>query len=236
MRVKLSPEQQRVIGVLLEKEVTTPEQYPLSLNALTLGCNQKSTREPVVNFTESDVQAVLDQLREKKLTFEQSGSTSRVLKYRHRFCNTEFSDLQFSCQQKAIICLLLLRGPQTPGELRTRSNRLTQFANVDEVELALEQMQDLAGEQLVMQLPRQRGKRDCRYAHMLGEQEPLQSALSAIEQTDPAEHLCEPLQQPNHQAKHHDNMCARVAALENQLSELSQQVVELRELVEILSE
>jgi len=237
MLVKLSLEQQRVIGVLLEKEITTPEQYPLSLNGLTLGCNQKSSREPVMNFAESDVQKVLDELREKKLTYQQSGSTNRVVKYRHRFCNTEFSDLQFTAQQKAIVCVLLLRGPQSPGELRTRSNRLAEFANVDEVELALEQMKNLGGEQLVMQLPREPGKRDCRYAHMLGDHEPVQSALSVSEETNSAKHRYQAqAQQDKQQGNQHGSTNDRMALLEQQVSELSQQVVELRELVEILSE
>lgn len=229
MLVKLTAQQQRVIGVLLEKEVTTPEQYPLSLNGLTLGCNQKSSREPVMNLSESLVQEVLDELREKKLTYQQSGSTSRVVKYRHRFCNTEFSDLQFTVQQKAIICLLLLRGPQTPGELRTRSNRLAEFANVDEVELALEQMKNLGGQELVIQLPREPGKRDCRYAHMLGDHDPVLSALPASVDTNSPEHV----PPASHQQ---GSMNERMALLEQQVSDLSQQVVELRELVEILSE
>jgi uncharacterized protein YceH (UPF0502 family) len=225
MLVKLSPEQQRVIGVLLEKEVTTPEQYPLSLNGLTMGCNQKSSREPVMNLSESDVQDVLDALREKKLSYQQSGSTSRVVKYRHRFCNTEFSDLQFTVQQKAIMCLLLLRGPQTPGELRTRSNRLAEFANVDDVEHALEQMKDLGGEQLVMQLPREPGKRDSRYTHMLGDLEQYQSDASSLD-------IASPHAKPYNNASENE----RISALEQQVQELREQVVELRELVEILSE
>ena len=233
MQIKLSAMQARVIGVLLEKEVTTPEQYPLSLNGLTNGCNQKSSREPVMNLSESDVQEVLDELREKKISYQQSGATSRAVKYRHRFCNTEFSDLQFTAQQKAIICLLLLRGPQTPGELRTRSNRLAEFTNVDEVELALEQMKNLRGQQLVMQLPREPGKRECRYAHMLGDHDILQSALSVCEDGDSTEPLSQaPTQQNNQQGSMHE----RMAALEQQVTELRQQVVELSELVEILSE
>ena len=229
MLIKLSDKQARVIGVLLEKEVTTPDQYPLSLNGLTNGCNQKSSREPVMNLSESEVQEVLDELREKKITFQQSGSTSRVVKYRHRFCNTEFSDLQFTPQQKAIMCVLLLRGPQTPGELRTRTNRLAEFANVDEVEAALELMKDLKGEQLVIQFAREPGKRECRYAHMLGDQAPVLSTSPGFPHTDSPEHVS----QSNHQQ---GSMIERMALMEQQVSDLSQQVVELRELIEILSE
>ena len=229
MLIKLSDKQARVIGVLLEKEVTTPDQYPLSLNGLTNGCNQKSSREPVMNLSESEVQEVLDELREKKITFQQSGSTSRVVKYRHRFCNTEFSDLQFTPQQKAIMCVLLLRGPQTPGELRTRTNRLAEFANVDEVEAALELMKDLKGEQLVIQFAREPGKRECRYAQMLTDQAAVLSSLTGYSNVDSPEHAS----QPNHQQ---GSMNERMAVMEQQISDLSQQVVELRELIEILSE
>ncbi|MEP2652152.1 MAG: YceH family protein, partial [Paraglaciecola sp.] len=166
MLMQLTPLQARIIGVLLEKEITTPDQYPLSLNSLTLGCNQKSNRDPVMHLTESEVQNTLDELRVKKLIFEQTSSGSRVTKYKHRFCNTEFSDLKFSRQQLAIICVTLLRGPQTPGELRTRTNRLAEFANVDEVETSLNTLQALNDLQLVTKLEREPGKRESRYAHL----------------------------------------------------------------------
>ncbi|MFT4937713.1 MAG: hypothetical protein ACI88A_000731 [Paraglaciecola sp.] len=229
MLLKLTARQARIIGVLLEKEVTTPDQYPLSLNGLTNGCNQKSSREPVMNLSESEVQEVLDELREKKLTFQQSGASSRVIKYRHRFCNTEFSDFQFTPQQKAIMCVLLLRGPQTPGELRTRTNRLAEFANVDEVEAALEKMKDLKGEQLVTQFVREPGKRECRYAQTLSDQNPILSTSTGSPDADSPELDS----QPDHQQ---GSMQQRMALLEQQVSDLSQQVVELRELIEILSE
>ncbi|MEP1553798.1 MAG: DUF480 domain-containing protein [Paraglaciecola sp.] len=164
--MQLTPLQARIIGVLLEKEITTPDQYPLSLNGLTLGCNQKSNREPVMQLTESEVQNTLDELRDKKLIFEHTSSGSRVTKYKHRFCNTEFSDLKFNRQQLAIICVMLLRGPQTPGELRTRTNRLAEFANVDEVETSLNTLQALNDLQLVTKLEREPGKRESRYAHL----------------------------------------------------------------------
>lgn len=166
MLVELSPEQCRVIGVMLEKEVTTPDQYPLSLNGLTTGCNQKSNREPVMNLADAEVQDIVDELKLKKQITEQTGFGSRVIKYKHRFCNTEFGDLKLTRQQLAIICVLLLRGPQTPGELRTRTNRLAEFVNVDEVEATLEHLHDHNGEQLVVKLPREPGKRESRYTHL----------------------------------------------------------------------
>ena len=165
--MQLSPHQQRVIGCLLEKQSTTPEHYPLSLNGLTNACNQKSNRDPVLNLTESDVQNALDELIDIRLVTVDEALSGRVNKYDHRFCNTEFSSLQFSAQQRAIICLLLLRGAQTPGELRTRSARLADFNNVDEVENALNKL--IENEQ-VAKLPREAGKRESRYIHLFGEQ------------------------------------------------------------------
>ena len=165
--MQLSPHQQRVIGCLLEKQSTTPEHYPLSLNGLTNACNQKSNRDPVLNLAESDVQVALDELSDMRLVTVDEALSGRVNKYDHRFCNTEFSSLQFSAQQRAIICLLLLRGAQTPGELRTRSARLADFNNVDEVENALNKL--IENEQ-VAKLPREAGKRESRYIHLFGEQ------------------------------------------------------------------
>ena len=165
--MQLSPNQQRVIGCLLEKQSTTPEHYPLSLNGLTNACNQKSNRDPVLNLTENDVQIALDELSDMRLVTVDEALSGRVNKYDHRFCNTEFSSLQFSAQQRAIICLLLLRGAQTPGELRTRSARLADFNNVDEVENALNKL--IENEQ-VAKLPREAGKRESRYIHLFGEQ------------------------------------------------------------------
>ena len=165
--MQLSPHQQRVIGCLLEKQSTTPEHYPLSLNGLTNACNQKSNRDPVLNLTESDVQVALDELSDMRLVTVDEALSGRVNKYDHRFCNTEFNSLQFSAQQRAIICLLLLRGARTPGELRTRSARLADFNNVDEVENALNKL--IENEQ-VAKLPREAGKRESRYIHLFGEQ------------------------------------------------------------------
>lgn len=168
MDIILSLYEMRVIGALMEKEITTPDQYPLSLNALTTACNQKSNREPVLDLDEASVQLTLDGLMEKRLVMEQRHG-GRVVKYQHRFCNTEFSQLQLSEQEFAIICVLLLRGPQTPGELRSRTNRLCSFHNVDEVEAVLENMQHHSGGQLVCKLDREPGKRESRYAHMFNE-------------------------------------------------------------------
>ena len=129
MNVELSALEARVLGCLIEKQITTPEQYPMSLNALTNACNQKSNRDPVLQLPEVEVQALIDGLSRKHLLLEKSGFGSRVPKYQQRFCNTEFSVFQFTPQERAIICELLLRGPQTPGELRSRAARMAEFAD-----------------------------------------------------------------------------------------------------------
>lgn len=162
MNVQLSSIEARVIGCLMEKEVTTPDLYPLTLNSLTNACNQKSNREPVMSLSEAEVLDAVDALIEKHLINNDSGFNRRVAKYRHRFCNTEFGERKFSEQEKGVVCCMLLRGAQTPGELRTRTNRLCQFIDVKEVESVLDK---LAQDSLVVKLPREAGKRDSRYMH-----------------------------------------------------------------------
>ena len=161
MEMNLTLNETRVIGCLLEKESTTPDQYPLSLNALTNACNQKSNREPVLSLRESEVCESIESLAAERLISEESGS--RVSKYRHRFCNTEFGSLQLSEQERAIVCVLFLRGAQTPGELRSRTGRLAGFADVKAVEAVL---QEMVQKEMVVQLPREAGRRESRYAHL----------------------------------------------------------------------
>lgn len=166
MATELSPYEARVIGCLIEKEITTPELYPLSLNALTNACNQKSNRDPVLELDEALVQQTLDQLIKKYLVSEESGYGSRVRKFRHRFCNTEYGTLKFSPQELGIVCELLLRGPQTPGELRSRASRLCPLKDVTEVEAALDQLMQREDGPFTVRLPRESGKRESRYAHL----------------------------------------------------------------------
>jgi len=166
MNLELSLHETRVIGCLIEKEITTPEQYPLSLNALTNACNQKSNRDPVLNLDEVAVQQLIDGLVKKRLVSEQSGYGSRVPKFQHLFCNTNFGTLKFSPQELAIVCELFLRGPQTPGELRSRASRMCRFGDVSEVEAALEQLAARADGPFVQRLAREPGKRESRYAHL----------------------------------------------------------------------
>ncbi|MGX2031159.1 MULTISPECIES: DUF480 domain-containing protein [Methylocaldum] len=165
MKIKLTPYEARVIGCLIEKEITTPEQYPLSLNALTNACNQKSNRDPVLDLDEATVQQIVDGLVKKYLVSAGSGFGNRVTKYQHRFCNAEFGDLKLSKQETGIVCELLLRGPQTPGELRTRTERLCKFGDVQEVENTLAKLMNRE-EPLVARLPREPGKRESRFMHL----------------------------------------------------------------------
>ena len=177
MDTLLTPHEARVIGCLIEKEVTTPEQYPLSLNALTNACNQKSNREPVMDLDESTVQVTVDGLVKKHLVSEKSGFGSRVVKYQHRFFNSEFGGKHFSAQEMGIVCVLLLRGPQTPGELRSRTNRLCHFNDVNEVETVLQRLMERDDGPYAARLPREPGKRESRYAHLFcGEVEMAASA------------------------------------------------------------
>jgi uncharacterized protein YceH (UPF0502 family) len=167
MNIELSAIEARVIGCLLEKELTTPDQYPLSLNALTNACNQKTNREPVLELTEAAVQQAVDALMKKYLVSDKSaGYGGRVTKYKHRFCNTEFGSLKFSPQEVGILCVLLLRGPQTPGELRSRTNRLCEFADAAQVENTLGGLMQREDGPFIARLARAAGAREARYAHL----------------------------------------------------------------------
>jgi uncharacterized protein YceH (UPF0502 family) len=166
MTLELTTHEARVIGCLLEKQSTTPDQYPLSLNALTNACNQKSNRHPVLELDEREVQAVVDGLMKRQLVLEKSGFGSRVPKYQHLFCNTQFGSLKFSPQGTAIVCELLLRGAQTPGELRTHAARLAPLKDVSEVETELEELMTRRDGPFVAKLPREPGRRESRYMHL----------------------------------------------------------------------
>lgn len=169
MTTHLTENECRVIGVLLEKSITTPDQYPLSINALTNGCNQKSNRDPVTQFSEDDVKRIVEDLKDKRLVQLTTGFGSRVDKLQHRFCNTEFGDLKLSEQQLAVVTELLLRGPQTPGELRGRCQRLAHFSDMADIEATLASLQAYQPDALVRQLAREPGKREARYQHCFTE-------------------------------------------------------------------
>jgi uncharacterized protein YceH (UPF0502 family) len=153
----------RVLGSLVEKQVTTPEYYPLTLNALMLACNQKNNRHPVTSYTEGEVAQALESLREKNLAYVFYGSTSRVPKYKHVLPEV----MHLSQPELALICVLLLRGPQTPGELATRAFRLHEFSGLEEVESTLNSLISREPDPLVTRLSRQPGQKEVRYAHLL---------------------------------------------------------------------
>jgi uncharacterized protein YceH (UPF0502 family) len=167
MNIEFSPLEARVIGCLIEKEITTPDQYPQSLNALTNACNQKTNRDPVLELSEAQVQQTVDALMKKHMVSDRSaGYGGRVTKYKHRFCNTEFGPLKFSKQELGILCVMLLRGPQTPGELRSRTNRLCEFADAEQVEVTLKSLMSREDGPFIARLPRAAGARESRYAHL----------------------------------------------------------------------
>lgn len=180
MDTELSPIEARVIGCLIEKEVSTPEHYPLSLNALTNACNQKSNREPVISLSETEAQQAVDELIKKHLVSEKSGFGSRVVKYQHRFFNSEFGGTRFNAEQMGVVCVLLLRGPQTPGELRSRTARLCKFSDVSEVEQVLNELMRHDEGPFVARLTREPGRRESRYVQLFcGEVEAAETAPAA---------------------------------------------------------
>ncbi|HCV66010.1 MAG TPA: DUF480 domain-containing protein [Serratia sp.] len=204
MKYELNAKEARVIGCLLEKQVTTPDQYPLSLNGIQLACNQKTNREPVMELTESEVQQILDLLLKKHFLRTLSGFGNRVVKYEHRFCNSEFGQLKLSAAELAVIATLLLRGAQTPGELRTRTNRMHEFNDVTEVEQVLANLSAREDGPFVVRLAREPGKRESRFMHLFSGQ---------IDEA-PAEAL------PANDAELNE----RVSALENEVAQLKQQL------------
>jgi uncharacterized protein YceH (UPF0502 family) len=216
MNIELTSNEARIIGCLIEKEVTTPDQYPLSLNALTNACNQKTNREPVLELGEAEVQQSIDSLMKKYLVSDKSaGYGGRVTKYKHRFCNTEFGSLKFSKQELGIICVLLLRGAQTPGELRSRTNRLCEFADGGAVESALKSLMEREDGPFVARLTRAPGAREARYAHLF-------SGIPAATANDAAE-------VEESTAPSSVRLSERVSALEESLRQLRSELDELKQ-------
>lgn len=207
MKYQLTPLEARVIGCLLEKQVTTPEQYPLSINAVATACNQKTNREPVMTLSEAEVQDQLDTLVKRHFLRTVSGFGNRVTKYEQRFCNSEFGDLKLSSAEVALVTTLLLRGAQTPGELRGRAQRMHEFADMAEVESTLERLASREDGPFVVRLPREPGKRESRYMHLFSGEVDVQSA--AIQSYSP---LAD------------DDLRARVEALEGEVAELKQRL------------
>jgi uncharacterized protein YceH (UPF0502 family) len=208
MKYELNAKEARVIGCLLEKQVTTPDQYPLSLNAITLACNQKTNREPVMDLSESEVQQLLDLLLRKHFLRTLSGFGNRVVKFEQRFCNSEFGQLKLSPAELAVIATLLLRGAQTPGELRTRTNRMHEFSDVSEVEQVLQQLATREDGPFVVRLAREPGKRESRFMHLFSGQ---------IDEAPPEAF----------ESEEDSELSARVSALENEVAELERQLQHL---------
>lgn len=162
MKIVLTDVEARVLGALVEKDITTPDYYPLSLNALVNACNQKNNRDPVMNLDESAVRDALNGLHDDGLAGPASGADGRVTKYEHRLQET----FNFTRGETAVLCVLLLRGPQTPGELRGRTERMHQFEDLDAVQFSLQKLMQREPP-LVAVLPKQPGTKEARYAHLL---------------------------------------------------------------------
>ncbi|MDQ1591490.1 MAG: uncharacterized protein QOG71_2117 [Pyrinomonadaceae bacterium] len=203
----LSPEEVRVVGALIEKQVTTPEYYPLTLNALRQACNQLSNREPVVSFDERTVVWALESLRDRKLVRAVTTADGRVPKYRHVLDEA----LGLKSPEMAVMCVLMLRGAQTVGEIRTRTERLYPFSALSFVETTLEDLMTREGAPLVVKLPRQSGQKESRYAHLLG------GEVQVVEDAE--------AEQPR-EAR---GEAGRVARLEEELRQVRAELAELRE-------
>jgi uncharacterized protein YceH (UPF0502 family) len=196
----------RVLGVLIEKQHTVPDTYPLSLNALLAGCNQKTSRDPVLNAKEDEVQASIDHL--KRLSLVMEGSGNRVTRYEHNAGRV----LQLPAQSVAILATLMLRGPQTPGELRINCERLHKFSDISSVEAFLNELRDRPAASLVIELPRRPGSRENRWAHLLCGVPPGEPASAA----------------PVSAAMDGDITVGELAALKANVARLENEVVELR--------
>ncbi len=186
MLAVLDDKEARVIGCLIEKSIVTPDQYPLTLNALTNACNQKSSRDPVMSLQQGEVQHTLRVLEGRHLVRAEENFKSGTAKYRQTFCNTRYSSLQLDDAELAIVCLLLLRGAQTPGELRSRSGRLHTFADNAEVAAALNGLIEREPEPLLVKLPRTPGRRDSEYMHLFGGPVDVDAHAAAAEASRPA--------------------------------------------------
>ena len=213
MNIVLNAAEARVLGSLVEKDITTPDYYPLSLNALINACNQKNNREPVTNFDEETVRLALRNLSDKRLAGTASGADSRVTKYEHRLQEV----FNFTRPETAILCVLLLRGPQTPGELRGRTERMHRFEDLDEVLSGLQQLMRREPP-LAKALGRRPGTKEIRYAHLLSGDveawEPPAETASFSPGSADAERMIQ--------------LEEKVAALQAEVAELKQQMVDFR--------
>ena len=215
----LTANEARIIGCLMEKSVITPELYPLTLNALTNACNQKSSRNPVLSLAPGVVQRTIHDLQARRLVHIEENFRSGVEKYSHRFCNEHLGELQFDPAQFAIVCLLLLRGPQTPGELRAHSGRLHTFVDNAAVVDALTGLMERDGQPLVVKLPRTPGRKDAEYMHLFSG--PIDvAALAAQAQS--------PLAAETSERASPSDLAERVSRLEAEVAELRDRLMTLQ--------
>jgi uncharacterized protein YceH (UPF0502 family) len=210
MQLTLTTVEARVLGALIEKEITTPEYYPLSLNALTNACNQKSNRDPAMQLEEPEVRRALNDLESQSLV--RSVGDSRVTKYEHRLQDA----FNFYRPEIAVICELLLRGPQTPGELRTRASRMHPFEDLESVHSALQRLTKREPP-MVTVLPRQPSRKESRYAHLLGDWSPVETAAAAAEAAE------------SDLGAHAAPVSASVPSRADQVTALTEEVARLRE-------
>lgn len=211
MSHELTTLEARVVGALLEKEITTPDQYPLSLNALVAACNQKTNRDPILELSSELVQETLDGLVKAHVVSDRGGYGGRVTKYKQRFCNTEFGQLKLTAQELGIVCVLLLRGAQTPGELRAHTSRLCEFADAQAVEAALDSLMTRSDGPFVARLPRAPGARESRYAHLFSGHVESLAAPPAVEY-----------------APRGEGLAGRVTVLEETVARLSEELTRLK--------
>jgi uncharacterized protein len=222
MNIRLTAIEARIIGALIEKQITTPDQYPLSLNALINACNQKSNREPFMQLDEPTVKFVVDGLGRRHFVVEKSGFGSRVPKYQQIFCNTEFGSLKFTPQETAIVCELLLRGPQTPGELRARAPRMAEFPDPGIVESVLAALANRPGGGVVVQLAREPNRRDSRWAQLF-EELPSSVRVATADEAAAQDRDANAARAPSNA-----QLVARIAELEAQVASLKAELASLK--------
>ena len=234
MPIELSQREARIIGCLMEKSVVTPDQYPMTLNALTNACNQKSSRDPVMNLDSGEVLHTLRALQDKHLVRAEENFKTRVEKFTHRLCNTPFSDYEFDPAQFAVMTVLLLRGPRTPGELKANVGRLHTFADNAEVQETLNSLMDRESGPVVVKLPRTPGRRDNEYAHLLsgpvtGTAEAPAAAISPSPSDPPSATAAGPdPAAPAATDNHRAELETRLAALETEMASLRAELAALK--------
>ena len=216
MSTILTENEIRVLGALIEKQITTPEYYPLTLNSLTAACNQKNNRNPVMSLAETDVERALDSLREKNLAYVFHGSTSRVPKYKHVAPEV----LQLSPAELAAMCVLMLSGPQTVGEIRTRGSRLYDFKGMEEVDETVHALATRESEPMVVKLPRQPGQKDARFAHLLAGELASEAIVESVAPSRPARR--------EHEVDRVSNLEAQIQTLTKQIEGLTAQFEEFK--------